>query len=397
MSERKKIAVEQLAVGMYFCGFDASWINSPFWRTGFKLSSPSDVAEVVGAGYDTCWIDIALGDDLAGPSDLIPLIETRNDDAKRAQQVPAAWQDAQRLFAETKELAKELFCQVRLGKAVDVRICQRIVEDLTAAAIRDPDTIMSVLRLKLADEYVYAHSLSVSVLMVALGRTIGLDADACMEAGLAGYLHDIGKAFIPEDILNKPEQLTREEYKLVQRHTTLGYRYLQENPRIPPTVALVCLHHHEKMDGSGYPLRKLSNEIDLYSRMAAIADVYDALTSDRPYKQGWEPATAISRMACWKGHFDPTLMSAFVKSIGIYPVGSVVKMRSGRYAVVIRQNHDELLRPVVRIVEYAAATEMTEPVLIDLSDRNSGDEIAEKIDEHWNDVKGIAKSMLLSI
>lgn len=379
---------------MYFCGFDASWIDTPFWRTGFLITSPTDLDEVCRAGYETCWIDTDLGDDLPVPDDIA---EAGDCPAVRADPIPSPlvdpWQEARRVYQETKALAKEMFAQVRLGKAVNLRVCQNVVEDLAAALTRDPDTLMSVLRLKQADEYVYAHSLSVCALMVALGRTIGLDQTGCREAGLAGYFHDVGKAFIPEEILNKPGQLTAAQYKLVQCHPLLGYRYLADNPRIPPAVAKACLHHHEKMDGSGYPFAKSGNEIDLYSRMAAICDVYDAVTSERPYKESWDPAAAISRMASWKGHFDPAFLSAFVKTIGIYPVGSVVKMRSGRYALVVRQNRENLLRPVVQILPIAEASNVGEPLRIDLADSHANDDIAEKIDEQWSSFKEVIRTM----
>ena len=166
--------------------------------------------------------------------------------------------------------------------------------------------------------------------MVALGRTIGMDEAACKEAGLAGLLHDVGKAFIPVPILHKPGSLTPAEIDIVRRHPVLGYNHLIKNSNIPQYAIEVCLHHHEKINGTGYPDGLSGAGISLLSRMASICDVYDAVTSDRPYKKGWDPAESLTAMASWSGHFDKTLLSAFVKTLGIYPIGSLLKMESGR-------------------------------------------------------------------
>src|SRR5690606_37008692 len=150
-----------------------------------------------------------------------------------------------------------------------------------------------------ADEYTYMHSVAVCALMAALARTLGLNEAEQREAATAGLLHDVGKMAIPIEILNKPGRLTDDEFRLIMTHPDAGYVMLMRGGLVPNVALDVCLHHHEKFDGSGYPHGLQGDGISLQARMGALCDVYDAVTSDRPYKKGWNPAEAIHRMAQW--------------------------------------------------------------------------------------------------
>lgn len=372
---------------MFFFGFDAAWLNTPFWRTRFLIKGQDELNHIRNAGFKECWVHPSQGMDRKLTRPAAPVTpcaqaaSTRRGEI-RLRRTPFA--EAKLLVDETKEVTASVFRQIRLGRTINMGICRSLVDEVTTSVLYSPAILTSVLRLKSADEYVYAHSLSVSALMVALGRTLGLDEAACKQAGLAGYFHDVGKAFIPKEILNKPGRLTPSEYGVVKRHALLGHRYLSHNPGVPSYVVNVALNHHEKIDGSGYPFGKRGLDIDVYSRMAAICDVYDALTSERPYKRAWDPAAALSHMASWEGHFDEFLMRAFVKTIGIYPNGSVVKLRSGRHAQVIEQNPGNLLKPVVRILPCAIGVQEGEDGLLSLNLNAPGvdDEITERAHEY---------------
>jgi HD-GYP domain-containing protein (c-di-GMP phosphodiesterase class II) len=212
------------------------------------------------------------------------------------------------------------------------------------------------------------HSVAVCALMVALSRQLGLDDKTTREAGMAGLLHDLGKALMPMEVLNKPGKLTEEEFAIIKSHPVEGHKLLLEGGGASASTLDVCLHHHEKMDGSGYPEKLVGDDISLLAKMGAICDVYDAITSNRPYKVGWDPAESIRKMTEWcKGHFDERIFHAFIKSIGIYPTGSLVKLTSGRLGVVTEQSTKSLLTPHVRVFFSSKSKVYITPELIDLA------------------------------
>ncbi|WP_044531249.1 HD-GYP domain-containing protein [Herbaspirillum sp. B65] len=385
MTRLRRIPVSQLSIGMYFSGFDGAWIASPFWRASFLIRTEAEVRQAQQAGLGHCWIDVYKG---LAPSNELHAPSTASDDSPAP---PAAEREALnpdllealRLYEMGHQTAQDVFNQARLGKSLDVAKCKELVEQIAASVAHNADALLSIIRLKRADEYTYLHSVAVCTMMVALGRTLGLDDTACQQAGLAGFLHDVGKAFIPLEVLNKPDLLTEQEYKIVQRHPVLGHAYLSGLVGVPDEVLDVCLHHHQKIDGSGYPARQHDQQISLFSRMAAVCDVYDAVTSHRVYKKAWDPAESLSRMASWQGHFDRTIFLAFVKMLGIYPLGSIVTLRSGRTALVIQQNRKDLTRPVVKAFTTTAAMEVMEHEIVDLSAAGQTDTIVERSGQDW--------------
>jgi HD-GYP domain-containing protein (c-di-GMP phosphodiesterase class II) len=230
------------------------------------------------------------------------------------------------------------------------------------------------------------HSVAVCALMIALARQLGLDETQTRAAGLAGLLHDMGKAFIPNEVLNKPGKLTDEEFAVVKKHPELGHAALLQGSGAGEIALDVCLHHHEKTDGSGYPRGLTGDQISLFAKMGAVCDVYDAITSNRPYKAGWDPAESLRKMAEWaKGHFDDAVFQAFVKSLGIYPIGSLVLLASGRIGVVVEQSEKSLLTPRVRVFFSTRSNARIPPEVVDLSRAGVQDKITGREDPaKWN-------------
>jgi HD-GYP domain-containing protein (c-di-GMP phosphodiesterase class II) len=195
---------------------------------------------------------------------------------------------------------------------------------------------------------------------------------------MAGLLHDLGKALMPMDVLNKPGKLSDEEFAIIKTHPEEGYKLLLDGKGVSAAIKDVCLHHHEKVDGSGYPIGLNGESMSLIAKMGAVCDVYDAITSNRPYKAGWDPAESIKRMAEWKGHFDPSVFQAFVKSLGIYPIGSLVRLESGKLGVVIEQGEQSLLKPKVKVFFSTKSQAYLKPETIDLA--RSAEKIASRED-----------------
>jgi len=289
------------------------------------------------------------------------------------------------LLQQARQEVVTMFGQARLGLAVDVQACLPLVESIVASVGRNGGALVSMARLKTRDDYTYMHSVAVCTLMVALAHQLGLDEDETRTVGMAGLLHDLGKAVMPLDVLNKPGKLSDEEFRLIQSHPERGHELLTQSGEADPDVLDVCLHHHEKIDGTGYPHRLKEDQISLHARMGAVCDVYDAITSYRPYKPGWDPAESIGKMADWRrGRFDEAVFQAFVRSLGIYPTGALVRMRSERLAVVVEQNPATLTAPNVKVF-YSTRSQMhIPPELIDLSRPGCSERIVgRESNQHW--------------
>ena len=328
----KRIRREELRLGMYIHAFEGSWFKHPFWRRGFLLQREDDLLIALGSEVETLLIDISKGSDSASSAAVAERAAARPEEAITQDEKTAA---AVQVVNRSKEAVRGFFDAARLGKAIESSAVVSVVEDVAASIERNRPALLRVLRLKTKDEYTYLHSVAVCALMVNLARQLGLDAETAAEMGTAGLLHDIGKVMVPTEVLNKPGRLTDEEFALAKTHPMEGHQLLMEAGGIPATALDVCQHHHEKMDGTGYPHGLRAEEISLAARMGAICDVYDAVTSDRPYKNAWSPIEAITRMRQWQGHFDPQLLFSFMLSIDMFPVGTVVQLGRNRLGVVI--------------------------------------------------------------
>lgn len=397
----KKIRSEQVVTGMYIHELCGSWMEHPFWRSRFIIRSDKEIAAIRSSSVREVWIDTAKGVDCAhGESEAarVRVIEQTLEQAASAppalEKLPAdvaltsvgeEAERAARICAKSKQAVVSMFQEARMGKAIEADDCAPLVEEISNSVARNPGALISLARLKTADDYTYMHSVAVCALMIALARQLGLDEESTRQAGLAGLLHDLGKAMVPNKVLNKPGKLTDDEFSIIKKHPELGHEALARSDSAPPIALDVCLHHHEKVDGSGYPKGLKSDEISLFAKMGAVCDVYDAITSNRPYKPGWDPAESLRKMADWaKGHFDERIFHAFVKSLGIYPVGSLVRLDSGRLGVVTEQSPASLLTPTVKVFYSTQRDERIEPEEINLADQAANDKIIGREDpEKW--------------
>jgi len=381
----KKINVDQVRIGMYVQKFCSTWDDSPFWRTSLMIETKQHLQNLQTSPVEEVWINLEKGlDVLAAPKAAVDNLESTAktnppvSDAPRRSSFSDEMAEAKSICARGKTAVTTMFQEARMGKALDTAQASGLVAEISASVMRNPDALIGLARLKNKDDYTYMHSVAVCALMIALAKKLKLDDKQIREAGMAGLLHDIGKMAIPQEILDKPGKLTDAEFLTVKEHPVHGHEMLLQGENVSAAALEVCLHHHERMDGNGYPHRLQGDQISLFARMGAVCDVYDAITSNRAYKAGWEPAESLRRMAEWSGsHFDPAIFQAFVKCLGIYPTGSLVKLKSGRVGVVIEQCEQSLLTPRVKIFFSLKSNTYIPPEIVDLARADAHDSIHE--------------------
>ena len=385
----KKVAKEQLQLGMFIHDLKCGWMDHSFLRNSFMLRKEGDLERILQSGIADVLIDTIKGIDVAGPPQ--PILEATPALPPRIPTPATATTThqeelgfAKQIQHEANKLITDVLHDVRMGKQIQVERLNPVVGQITDSILRNPGTLVSLCRIREGDTYTFNHSVSVCALLVSFCRFMEMSPEVIHEAGIGGMLHDIGKMRVPDHILNKPGKLTDAEFAIMKKHADLGIETLQQTPGISRTVMQIAGEHHERFAGNGYPYGLDGPEISLLGRMAAIVDVYDALTSNRIYHKGREPAEVLGLLVLWSDpskaalpHLDLELVYHFIKSVGIYPVGSLVRLDSQRLAVVIDQNgHDQSLYPKVRVIYDIRRERALTPEDLDLSaPESAGDSI----------------------
>lgn len=392
----KKIDVRQLKPGMYIADLGSEWMAHPFLRNSFAVKDEATIAKIVKSGIHEVYIDPGKGHDVEDAPTRHEVEKRLEQEMLRAAVEPAPTRrvtaaeemgKAKRIHAEAHKIIHNIMQDVRLGEQVRLEKIEPVVEQMTESILRNGGALLSLCQVKNKDDYTFLHSVSVCVLQVSFCRAVGLDGATIHLAGIGGLLHDIGKVRVPDTILNKAGRLTDEEFKVMKCHAVESKHILDQTEGISQVSIQVAYQHHERHDGSGYPEGLKGEAISQMGRMAAICDVYDAISSNRVYHKGLAPHEALRKIFEWsKFHFDPALVQQFLRTIGIYPVGTLVMLESGRLGVVLEQGEDNLLQPMVRVIydskrqQYLAPKEvnLAKPVGHGGGDKIMGHETAEK-------------------
>jgi len=392
----KKVPVSQVRLGMFLHALEGDWLDHPFWKTRFVLKTDKELEKLRRSAIKEVWINPSLGLDVEPVPEVEP--PTLSDAAPVAVPVaaqeaaspevlpldrPAASMDSEMgkaaaIVQRGKQQIVLVFSSLKEGQSLPEEVASSLAGDVAESVLRQPGALVSLSRLKSQEDYLYLHSLAVSAMMVALARQLGMDEDRCRLAGLAGLMHNVGMAMVPAEVIRKKGKLSDEETFVVRSHPVQGYEMLKSSGDYAKEILETCLNHHERWDGTGYPFGLEGEAAPLFARMCAICDAYDAITSNRSYRSGWDPAESIAQMASWTGQFDPDLFNAFVRSLGVYPTGSLVRLQSQKLAVVVDQNPQVPTSPVVKVF-YSLRSQMhMPPERIDLAHPSCRDRIVSR-------------------
>lgn len=343
---RVRIPVASLRLGMYVAELDRPWLDSPFTIHGFTLRSEQHL-RLLQQLCRYVYVDVKVTATAATKEK--PAKVVYQDAATLAQELPRA----KATHRQAKNVVKGLLGSLRVGQSFDSTPAKKAVKACVDSVIANPSALMWLSLLKNVDEYTAEHSLNVCLLSIVLGRAEGLNRADLEEVGLCGLLHDMGKAKTPLEILNKEGALTEEEFEIMKAHTTEGYKILKPRKDISAQAAEVAYSHHERLNGRGYPRGLNAENISYFSRIVAIADTYDAITSNRCYSPAKTALEGLQILMGARGtHFDPDLVTRFIDCIGIYPAGSLAELSTGQVGIVlpVRENPN---KPQILIVRDA--------------------------------------------
>ncbi len=384
----RKIPLAELLPDMFVVDLHKPWIEHAIWRSRFRVRDEAHIRKLREAGIVEVSIDTEQGIDLPpphlpGPQDfgrrLYRLTGRPHLPVQRKVSLGEERRRAGRLLAEANDHLSELMFAARAGRQIEAGRLEPVVGKMIESVLRNPDALVPLARLKQLDAYATEHAVASTALIIALGHHQRLAAPELENLAMGTLLKDVGHASLDARLTSKPGMLSRDEYSLVQSHVEEGLAVLEATARLPEMSVAVVLEHHERYNGCGYPYRMAGDEISIAGRMAAIVDTYDAMTSDRPYRAALSPAQALRQLYDQGGtQFDPALVAAFVRTVGVYPVGTLVMLESGHLAVVEELHPEQLLQPVVRVIYHAGRRQYVAPVRVDL---------ARKVGNHYGQIK----------
>lgn len=367
-----KVFCNELILGMYISELDHPWIESPFLFQGFQIHD-HDVLKEVQSTCKYVYVDTdktpqeinAQLKTISTPAIQKPVQKKKRNPEKndftdsvtlkKSKFNKASFTEnlikARKSRDKTRKYVDEMLADARAGEIINTNKAKQLVAELANNIVENLDASMWLTQLKSRDEYTAIHSLNVCVLSLTFGRALGLAIEELNEIGLGALLHDMGKMRVPLSVLNKPGKLTRDEFEIMKSHPGMGYELVRNDKNLSPEVLSIVRNHHERLNGQGYPDNLTEENITFYTKIVSITDVYDAITSDRVYHDGMTPHDALKSLYEWMpGNYDTELVQEFIRTIGIYPVGSVVELLTGHIGIVVKLNEAHRLKPVVMLI-----------------------------------------------
>jgi len=358
-----KLPVSSLEIGMFVAAIENS--EQVMVTNAGRVSTMDLVVKLKNKGVSFVWIDPARSS--FTPEKSLTAIAIVSDTANGIKNRELAQKQASELLHEAKGLVRKVLSETFEGKAIDVTKVEALAENMIESVMDNADAFKCVSALRSKDAYLLEHSVNVAVLLVTFGRYLGLSRNMLRQLAVGGILHDVGKIKVDSNVLNKPGKLTPDEFEHMKLHQVYAIPIMSEAQGLSQVSKDVCLMHHEKLDGRGYPRGLKGEQLPLHGRMSCIVDIYDALTATRCYKEAMSPSAAFKiLLSLTPFHLDESLVYEFIRCIGVYPVGSLVELSDGRVGIVWETEGRDVLHPVVKCFYSNKHKHYTEVALVDL-------------------------------
>ncbi len=362
-----KLSMDKLALGMFIVAVDRRQQKVAVNQPG-QIKHRDTIIKLRKNNIAYVWVDIDRSSDACGLIKYIKANGLTNPLAKKACfTIDEQHAKAKKLLFEAKRLIQKVMTDTYEGRNLDVGHFEPVVEKLIECAINDTDAFRCIAALRTKDAYLLEHSINVAFLLVTFGHHLKLDINTLKQLAIGGMLHDIGKIYIDDEILHKPEKLTAEEFEYIKLHQEFAINILKNTNSLTQMSMDVCLMHHEKLDGTGYPKGLKDEQLPLHGRMGCIVDIFDALTASRCYKEAMSPAAAFKILiSLTPAHLDYSLVYEFIRCIGVYPVGSLVLLSNEHVGVVWQVKNRDVLHPIVKCFYSLKHKRYIEVTMIDL-------------------------------
>ena len=355
-----QVSTDHLGIGMYVSKLDRPWTETPYMFQGFFIKEKADIDEVKK------YSKFVFVDDVKGAAPTVvmkssPESEKLPENGPGLPERKAVYQDTSTI-EEEMEVAKEchenlsleindMMDDIRNGRQINLEKAKVTIDGMVESILRNPDAFMWLTKLKEADAYSYSHAIDSSVLAISFGRHLGLSKPELQDLAMGGLMFDVGKMKIAPEILEKEDSLTDDEFEEIKKHVQYTVEIMEKTEGASQEAIEIARHHHERHDGSGYPLGLEGEQIPVFSRMVAIVDCFDAISSDRTYGKIVSPHSAIKKLYEWGGKdFQEELVEQFIQCLGVYPTGSLVELSTGEVGVVLSQNRMRRLRPKIMLI-----------------------------------------------
>lgn len=389
----KKITVQMLRPGMYVSDLNNHWVPKNNATRSGKIGSQATVDKIRRLGIKELFIDTAKGLDCPEglPAEAQKQVQAQHLESLRVQSdagvagkrvsVVEERESAGKRYQAARNVLDGVLNDVKNNQSIDVVAVEESSEALLASLEANENALACLSHIRSKDAYLLEHSVNVGILLGIFGKSLRLDEATLKELVIGGILHDIGKILVPDTILHKPGKLDGDEWEEMKRHVTYGEKILDVTAGLSDLSRSICRLHHERLDGTGYPRGLQEAQIDRFGRMAAICDVYDAVTADRVYHAGMAPDMALRKLIEWSiFHLDKSLVYDFIRCLSVYPVGSLVELSRGRAGVIIQANRRSPKHPIVRVFYSTANRLQVEPVDVDLAEKGCRYDIVGTLD-----------------